>query len=76
MKKHQFEEITAALSLLICLAAYSLDIKWLFYIIKWLFYIYAFKAVGDTLSAVYAAAKSLKKEKLKKKIKQLEQELK
>jgi hypothetical protein len=69
MKKHQFEEITAALSLLICLAAYSLDIKWLFYI-------YAFKAVGDTLSAVYAAAKSLKKEKLKKKIKQLEQELK
>ena len=60
MKKHQFEEITAALSLLICLAAYSLDIKWLFYI-------YAIKAVGDFYQAIKAAVKSIAKKNRKKK---------
>ena len=49
MKKHQFEEITAALSILVALAAYALDIKWLFVF-------YSGKATIDTITAIYYAA--------------------
>ena len=69
MKKKQFEELTAALSIVICLAAYQLGIMWLFYI-------YAFKAAGDTLTAIYFAAKSVASKNLKKKTKQLKQQVK
>ena len=31
MKNHQFEEITAALSIIIALLAYKFEINWLFY---------------------------------------------
>ena len=45
MKSHQFEEITAALSILIALVAYGLDVRWLMWI-------YILKATGDTYFAI------------------------
>lgn len=59
MKKHQFEEITAALSILICLFAYSMSINWLFYI-------YLAKSIFDTIMAIYFGFKKAKKETLKR----------
>lgn len=59
MKKAQFEEITAALSILIALAAYALNVKWLMWI-------YIVKSVFDTLCAIRAARIAVKKERLKK----------
>lgn len=55
MKKHQFEEITAALSIIITLLAYKFGIDWLFYI-------YFVKSCLDTLSAIGYAYKSMKDE--------------
>jgi hypothetical protein len=51
MKKHQFEELTAALSVVIAILAYRFDIDWLFYI-------YTAKAILDTWAAIKAARKS------------------
>lgn len=48
MKKHQFEEITAALSIIITLLAYEFEIDWLFWI-------YLVKSIFDTLCALKAA---------------------
>lgn len=59
MKKHQFEEITAALSIIIALLAYHYDIKWLFYI-------YLVKSIFDTLCALYYAQKRAIEENAKK----------
>jgi hypothetical protein len=56
MKKHQFEEITAALSIIITLLAYKFEINWLFYI-------YFVKSIGDTLCAFYYAFKKQKNKK-------------
>lgn len=53
MKKHQFEEITAALSIIITLLAYK-------YEIYWLFIIYFIKSCMDTLSALTESYKSAK----------------
>lgn len=55
MKKHQFEEITAALSIIITLLAYKFGINWLFYI-------YLVKSILDTVCAIrYAYQKAFKK---------------
>lgn len=62
MKKYQFEEITAALSIIICLLSYQFDIKWLLYI-------FIAKATFDTLTAIKFAFKSAVKSKTKKKFK-------
>lgn len=51
MKSYQFEELTAALSIIICLLAYNFRINWLFYI-------YLVKSILDTISAIYYAIKS------------------
>ena len=59
MKDYQFEEITAALSIIICLLAYRFEIRWLFLI-------YVFKASLDTLCALWYAYKSYKNEQIKK----------
>jgi len=48
MKKHQFEELTAALSVIIALLAYKFEITWLFYI-------YLIKAIGDSFFAILHA---------------------
>lgn len=60
MKKHQFEEITAALSIIIALLAYKFEITWLFYI-------YTFKACFDFWCALKfsykASIKRIKKQK-------------
>lgn len=54
MKKYQFEEITAALSVIICL------LSWYFGVM-WLFWIYLFKSVFDTIGAIWEAVKYVKK---------------
>lgn len=54
MKSHQFEEITAALSIIIALMAYNMRINWLFYI-------YTFKSIFDTYCALKISYKSYKK---------------
>ena len=54
MKKHQFEEITAALSIIIALLAYQFEINWLFYI-------YFVKSCIDTWCALKEGYKSAKK---------------
>lgn len=63
MKKSQFEEITAALSIIITLICYKLEIHWLFNI-------YVVKSFLDTYCALkYAyisAMKDIKKEKEQK----------
>jgi len=53
MKKHQFEEITAALSIIITLLAYKFEINWLFYI----FFV---KSCFDTWCALKESYKSAK----------------
>ena len=45
MKTHQFEEITAALSIIITLLAYKFEVNWLFYI-------YFGKSIMDTYFAL------------------------
>ena len=54
MKKHQFEEITAALSIIIMLLSYHFGFTVLFYV-------YAVKAIIDTWCAVYYSYKAAKK---------------
>lgn len=54
MKIHQFEEITAALSIIITLLAYNLGVNWLFYI-------YFVKSCFDTYCAIKYGYKSAKK---------------
>ena len=56
MKKHQFEEITAALSIIITLLAYKFEISWLFYI-------YLVKSCLDTYIALVKSYKSVRSEK-------------
>lgn len=56
MEKYQFEEITAALSILICLFAKSLGINWLYYI-------YFIKSIFDTYCAIYEAYKHVNNNK-------------
>ena len=63
MKKHQFEEITAALSIIIALLAYKFEITWLFYI-------YTFKACFDFCCAIKFSYKSNMKRIEKKKAKE------
>jgi hypothetical protein len=45
MEKHQFEELTAGLSIIITLLAYKLEVDWLFYI-------FFGKACIDTFGAI------------------------
>ena len=45
MKEYQFEEITAALSIIICLLAYKFEINWLLWV-------YLVKALADTYFAL------------------------
>jgi len=52
MKKHQFEEITTALSVLIALIAYAVGVNWLCYI-------FTIKAGIDFYCAIRAAYKSV-----------------
>lgn len=59
MKKHQFEEITAALSIIITLLAYQFEINWLFWI-------YLLKSLFDTYCAIKESYKPAKKSALKK----------
>ena len=59
MKKHQFEEITAALSIIITLLAYKFEINWLFYI-------YLVKSCIDTWGALKESYKSAKASLAKK----------
>jgi len=71
MKKHQFEEINAALSIVICLIAYHLEINWLFYI-------YFCKSILDTSCAILYAYRVVQRRKIKKlteSISKLEKEL-
>ena len=60
MKEYQFEEITMALSIIICLLAYKFEINWLFWI-------FLFKSIFDTICALIqsfiSAVKSAKKDK-------------
>lgn len=56
MKKHQFEEITAALSIIICLLAWNFEIMWLFWI-------YLVKSILDTICAIWFACESVIKER-------------
>lgn len=58
MKKHQFEEITAALSIIIALLAWEFKIEWLFVI-------YLIKAILDTICAIYYSRKYVWKNKQK-----------
>lgn len=58
MKKHQFEEITMALSVLIALIAYAVDVNWLCYL-------FTFKAGMDAYCAIRAAYKSVMKDREK-----------
>lgn len=53
MKAHQFEEITAALSIIITLMAYEFEINWLFYI-------YFIKSCIDTIAALIKSFKAAK----------------
>ena len=53
MKKYQFEELTAALSIIIAVLAYHFDIMWLFYI-------YLVKSVWDTHCAIKEAKNHIK----------------
>jgi len=62
MKKYQFEEITAALSIIICLLAWNFGIRWLFWI-------YLVKSIFDTLDAIWFAVKSVVKKRLEKNLK-------
>ncbi len=55
MKKHQFEEITAALSIIIAVLAYQFNINWLCYL-------YTIKAIFDTYCAIKFAHKQAMKE--------------
>ena len=59
MKNHQFEEITAALSIIITLLAYKFEINWLFYI-------YLVKSCIDTWFALKESYKSAKTSLAKK----------
>lgn len=59
MKKHQFEEITTALSIVITLLAYKLEINWLFYI-------YFVKSCFDTWCSIRKSYKSAKASLAKK----------
>lgn len=59
MKKHQFEEITTALSIVITLLAYKLEINWLFYI-------YFVKSCFDTWYSIRKSYKSAKASLAKK----------
>ena len=52
MKKHRFEEITMALSVLIALIAYAVAVNWLCYI-------FTVKAGIDAYCAIRAAYKSV-----------------
>ena len=61
MKKHQFEEITAALSIIICVLAYHFGIMWLFYI-------YMVKAIFDSVCAYVEGFLSARKSSLQRKI--------
>ena len=54
MKKYQFEELTAALSIIIALLAYQFGINWLFYI-------YLVKSIFDTWCACKEAYLSVKR---------------
>lgn len=56
MKKHQFEEITMSLSIIICLISYSLKINWLFYI-------FLVKSIIDTICALVVSYNSVLKDK-------------
>ncbi len=58
MKKHQFEEITAALSIIIALLSWHFEIYWLAGI-------YTGKAIFDTWAAIYYSYKSATKNKVK-----------
>jgi hypothetical protein len=60
MKKYQFEEITAALSIIITLLAYYFEVKWLFYI-------YFVKSIFDMYCAFKYSYKSAQKSIAKKK---------
>ena len=59
MQKHQFEEITASLSIIITLMAYGFEINWLFYI-------FLCKSIFDIWCALktsyISAQKDIKKE--------------
>lgn len=59
MKNHQFEEITAALSIIITLLAYKFEINWLFYI-------YFVKSCIDTWCVLKESYKSAKASLAKK----------
>lgn len=56
MKKHQFEEITMGISIIICLIAYKLEINWLYYI-------FFAKSIFDFIAAIKAAVTSVNKRK-------------
>ena len=58
MKKHQFEEITAALSIIIALLAYQFKVYWLFGI-------FTTKAVFDTWCSIRFSYRSAVKKKVK-----------
>jgi len=58
MKTHQFEEITMALSIIIALMAYAMEINWLCGL-------FTVKAGIDTYCAVRAAYKSVIKDQNK-----------
>ena len=62
MKKHQFEEITAALSIIIALIAYGQEVYWLAFIFGW-------KAIADTYYAIKYSHKAAKYEKAGREIK-------
>ena len=59
MKKHQFEEITMALSVIIALLAYQFNVNWLFYI-------FTVKAIFDCWCALTYSYKAAVKERIKK----------
>lgn len=50
MEKHQFEELTAGLSIIITLLAYKFEVDWLFYM-------FFGKSIIDTLGALLASYK-------------------
>lgn len=55
MKDYQFEEITAALSIIIALLAWHFGVKWLYYI-------FLVKSITDVLCALRVAYKAVKDE--------------
>lgn len=65
MKKYQFEELTAALSIIIAVLCYHFKIEWLFII-------YVTKALLDTITAIKFAYKSAVKSDRKRRAKSID----